>query len=73
MISWSRSRSCLMYVALAVSWAMFSGATRYLSLGTSAFFGLGAYVTGVGRGEPAVAAALSWAARRRRGIRGPGR
>jgi branched-chain amino acid transport system permease protein len=37
--------SCLMYIALATSWAMFSGATRYVSLGTSAFFGLGAYVS----------------------------
>jgi branched-chain amino acid transport system permease protein len=35
--------SCLMYVTLATGWAMFSGATRYVSLGTSAFFGLGAY------------------------------
>ena len=35
--------SCLMYVALAVSWTLFSGTTRYLSLATSAFFGLGAY------------------------------
>lgn len=40
----SLSLSCLMYVTLAVSWAMFSGATRYVSLGTSAFYGLGAYV-----------------------------
>lgn len=39
----SLALSCLMYVALATSWAMFSGATRYVSLGTSAFFGLGAY------------------------------
>jgi branched-chain amino acid transport system permease protein len=37
-----------MYVALAVSWAMFSGAARYISLGTAAFFGLGAYVTAWG-------------------------
>ncbi|MEW6689935.1 MAG: branched-chain amino acid ABC transporter permease [Pseudomonadota bacterium] len=37
--------SCLMYVALAVSWAMFCGPTNYLSLATSAFFGLGAYVS----------------------------
>ena len=37
--------SCLMYAALAVSWAMFCGPTNYLSLATSAFFGLGAYVT----------------------------
>jgi branched-chain amino acid transport system permease protein len=35
--------SCLMYVALAASWAMFSGATGYISLGTAAFFGIGAY------------------------------
>ena len=41
----SLALSCLMYVALASSWAMFSGATRYVSLGTSAFFGLGAYVS----------------------------
>lgn len=40
----SLALSCLTYVALASSWAMFSGATRYVSLGTSAFFGLGAYV-----------------------------
>ncbi|XAH23722.1 branched-chain amino acid ABC transporter permease [Xylophilus sp. GW821-FHT01B05] len=37
--------SCLMYIALAVSWSTFCGATRYLSLATSAFFGLGAYAT----------------------------
>ena len=35
--------SCLMYVALATSWALFCGSTRYLSLATSAFFGIGAY------------------------------
>lgn len=40
----SLALSCLMYVTLATGWAMFSGATRYVSLGTSAFFGLGAYV-----------------------------
>lgn len=37
--------SCLMYVALATSWALFCGQTRYLSLATSAFFGLGAYTS----------------------------
>ena len=37
--------TCLMYAGLAVSWAMFCGATNYLSLATAAFFGLGAYVT----------------------------
>jgi branched-chain amino acid transport system permease protein len=41
----SLTLSCLMYAGLAVSWAMFSGATNYLSLATAAFFGLGAYVT----------------------------
>jgi branched-chain amino acid transport system permease protein len=42
--------SSLMYVGLASSWAMFSGATYYLSLATSAFFGIGAYVTAWGLG-----------------------
>jgi len=40
--------SCIMYAGLAVSWAMFCGATNYLSLATAAFFGLGAYVTAWG-------------------------
>jgi len=40
--------SCLMFAALAVSWSMFCGPTHYLSLATSAFFGLGAYVTAWG-------------------------
>ena len=39
----SLALTCLMYVGLAVSWSMFSGATNYLSLATSAFFGIGAY------------------------------
>lgn len=34
-------------VVLAVSWAVFSGPTRYLSLATGAFFGAGAYATAV--------------------------
>jgi branched-chain amino acid transport system permease protein len=41
----SLALSCLMYIALATSWAMFSGATRYLSLATAAFFGIGAYTS----------------------------
>jgi branched-chain amino acid transport system permease protein len=44
----SLALTTLMYVGLAVSWAMFSGATNYLSLATAAFFGLGAYVTAWG-------------------------
>ncbi|MBO9652364.1 MAG: branched-chain amino acid ABC transporter permease [Variovorax sp.] len=39
--------SCLMYIALATSWSLFCGATRYLSLATSAFFGLGAYSSAI--------------------------
>jgi branched-chain amino acid transport system permease protein len=50
----SLTLSCVMYAGLAVSWAMFSGATNYLSLATAAFFGLGAYVTAWG------VAALPW-------------
>jgi branched-chain amino acid transport system permease protein len=33
----------LMYTALATAWGLFSGPTRYVSLATAAFFGLGAY------------------------------
>jgi branched-chain amino acid transport system permease protein len=33
----------LMYVVLAVSWALFSGTTGYMSLAPAAFFGLGIY------------------------------
>ncbi|MCO5107915.1 MAG: branched-chain amino acid ABC transporter permease [Burkholderiaceae bacterium] len=40
----SMALSCLMYVALSSSWALFCGPTRYMSLATSAFFGVGAYV-----------------------------
>jgi len=41
----SLALACLMYIALATSWSLFCGATRYLSLATSAFFGVGAYVS----------------------------
>ncbi|MDM0046756.1 branched-chain amino acid ABC transporter permease [Variovorax dokdonensis] len=43
----SLALACLMYIALATSWSMFCGATRYLSLATSAFFGVGAYCSAV--------------------------
>lgn len=33
----------LMFTALASAWGLFSGPTRYVSLATAAFFGLGAY------------------------------
>lgn len=42
--------TCLLYIGLAASWSMFSGATNYLSLATAAFFGIGAYVTAWGHG-----------------------
>ncbi len=41
----SLALSCLMYAALASSWSLFCGATRYMSLATAAFFGLGAYTS----------------------------
>ncbi len=37
--------TCLMYVALSSSWSLFCGSTRYLSLATAAFFGIGAYTS----------------------------
>jgi len=36
-----------MYIALSSSWALFCGTTRYLSLATSAFFGIGAYTSAI--------------------------
>ena len=44
----SMALTCLMYVALSSSWSLFCGSTRYLSLATSAFFGIGAYVSALG-------------------------
>lgn len=41
----SLALTCLMYVALASSWSLFCGTTRYLSLATAAFFGIGAYTS----------------------------
>jgi branched-chain amino acid transport system permease protein len=41
----SMAMTCLMYVALSSSWSLFCGTTRYLSLATSAFFGIGAYTS----------------------------
>jgi branched-chain amino acid transport system permease protein len=42
---------CLMYAALSSSWALFCGSTRYLSLATSAFFGVGAYTSALLLGD----------------------
>lgn len=41
----SMALTCLMYVALSSSWSLFCGSTRYMSLATAAFFGLGAYAS----------------------------
>ena len=40
------------YLVLTVAWALFSGTTRYVSLATAAFFGVGAYTRGdAGQGD----------------------
>ena len=45
------SATTLMYIALAVSWAIFSGPTGYMSLAPAAFFGVGIYTTAILRNE----------------------
>jgi branched-chain amino acid transport system permease protein len=37
--------SIIMYVIITVSWAIFSGPTRYISLASAAFFGVGVYTS----------------------------
>ena len=37
----------LMYAILTLSWSIFSGPTRYISLATAAFFGIGIYTSAV--------------------------
>jgi branched-chain amino acid transport system permease protein len=37
--------SVIMYITITVSWAIFSGPTRYISLASAAFFGVGVYVS----------------------------
>ncbi len=41
----------IMYIVLAVSWAMFSGPTGYMSLAPAAFLGVGIYVSAVLHGQ----------------------
>jgi branched-chain amino acid transport system permease protein len=36
-----------MYIVIAVSWTMFSGPTRYISLASAAFFGAGVYTSAI--------------------------
>jgi branched-chain amino acid transport system permease protein len=49
-------------VALATAWSFFSGATRYISLATAAFFGIGIYVLAVAHVYVPVWASLAIAA-----------
>jgi branched-chain amino acid transport system permease protein len=49
----------LTYIALATGWAFFSGATRYVSLAASAFFGVGAYAVAVLAPDHSYAVALA--------------
>ena len=39
--------SVLCWVGLAISWHFFSGTTKYISLGSAAFFGVGVYITAI--------------------------
>jgi branched-chain amino acid transport system permease protein len=43
----SLTLSIAMFAGLALSWSMFSGATGYVALSTSAFFGIGAYTCAI--------------------------
>ena len=57
-LSSRRSASaCCSFTVLATAWALFSGPTRYVSLATVAFFGIGAYTVAV-LGE--IAALAGW-------------
>ena len=47
----SMALTCLMYVALSSTWGLFCGSTRYMSLATSAFFGIGAYTSAIFLGQ----------------------
>lgn len=39
--------SVMCWIGLAVSWHFFSGTTKYVSLGSAAFFGIGVYITAI--------------------------
>ena len=39
--------SIIMYVVITLSWAIFSGPTRYISLASAAFFGVGVYTAAI--------------------------
>jgi branched-chain amino acid transport system permease protein len=48
-----------MYIAVAVSWTMFSGSTGYLSLAPAAFIGVGIYATALLKPDPPFGFGLS--------------
>lgn len=39
--------SVMLWLGIAVSWHFFSGSTKYISLGSAAFFGVGVYITAI--------------------------
>ncbi|KMW57456.1 Branched-chain amino acid transport system permease protein LivM [Candidatus Rhodobacter oscarellae] len=41
----------MMFAALAISWALFSGPTHYISLATAAFYGLGGLIVAMGMAD----------------------
>jgi branched-chain amino acid transport system permease protein len=41
-------RDVLMWMALSIAWHFFSGSTKYISLGSTAFFGIGLYTAAIG-------------------------
>lgn len=47
----SVATTAMTYIALATSWALFSGPTHYISLATGAFFGVGGYMVGSGMSD----------------------
>ena len=51
------------YVVLATAWALFSGPTRYISLATVAFFGIGAYTVAVLQRNAALSRWCCWSRR----------
>jgi hypothetical protein len=56
----SMALTCLMYVALSSSWALFCGTTRYLSWPQSAFFGIGAYTSALSLEHLPWVQAIAW-------------
>lgn len=58
----SLSVTIVQYAALCTAWTLFSGPTRYISLATAAFFGIGTYMVGLGIDTLPFAALVAMAA-----------